>query len=158
VFIGKTNKHLELIASRNRRAAETLSGAVDPGEWLAVPIGEFGRKTRPGPRNLIAIGDAAAFIDPFTGSGMLMAMETAELFSKCVREAGPDAARLNERYAREHRGKFRNRLAASAVLRRAAFMPRLATAAILAAGLSDGLRERLARATRSGSRAARKKG
>jgi menaquinone-9 beta-reductase len=158
VFIGKTNKHLELIASRNRRAAKTLSGAVGPSEWLAVPIGEFGRKKQPGPSNLIAIGDAAAFIDPFTGSGMLMAMETAELFSKCVREAGPDAARLNERYAREHWVKFRNRLAASAVLRRAAFMPRLATAAILAAGLSDGLRERLARATRSGSRAARREG
>jgi flavin-dependent dehydrogenase len=158
MFIGKTNKHLELIASRNRRAAKTLSGAIGPSEWLAVPIGEFGRKTRRGPSNLIAIGDAAAFIDPFTGSGMLMAMETAELFSKCVREAGPDPAHLNERYAREHWVKFRNRLAASAVLRRAAFMPRLATAAILAAGLSDGLRERLARATRSGSRPARKEG
>ena len=158
VFIGKTNKHLELIASRNRRAAETLSGAVDSGEWLAVPIGEFGRKKGPDPSNLTAIGDAAAFIDPFTGSGMLMALESAELLAKCVHGDRPDMTCLRELYDRQHAARFRNRLAASAVLRRAAFMPQLATAAIVAAGLSDGVRERLARATRSGSRAARKEG
>lgn len=157
-FIGKTNSHLEFVSSRNRRAAETLSGGINGGEWLGVPIGEFGRKTRPGPSNLLAIGDAAAFIDPFTGSGMLMALESAELLAGCVREAGADTARLRELYEGQHLAKFRNRLAASAVLRRAAFMPKLATAAIVAAGLSDGLREKLTRATRSGSRAVRREG
>ena len=152
-FIGRTNNHVELIVERNRRAAETLSVAADAGEWLAVPVGEFGRKRRPGAANLIAVGDAAAFIDPFTGSGMLMALESAELLAECIRKEVAGAADLPDIYSRMHAGKFRNRLAASAVLRRAAFMPRLATAAIVAAGLSDGLRERLARATRAGSQA-----
>ena len=153
-FIGKTNDHIELLSRLNARAAETLSGTVETGEWLAVPVGEFGRKPLPTASNLVAVGDASAFIDPFTGGGMLMAMETAELLCTCIREAGADMAGLREMYAREHAAKFRKRLAASAVLRRAAFMPQLATAAIIAAGLSDRLRERLARATRSGSQTA----
>ena len=157
-FIGKTNNHIEFIASRNRRAADTLFGAVDTGDWLAVPIGDFGPRKPSGPSNLLAIGDAAAFIDPFTGSGMLMALESADLLAKCTREAGPDTARLRKLYEHHHAMKFRNRLAASAVLRRAAFIPKLATVAIVGAGLSDRLRERLARATRSDSRAVRGEG
>ena len=157
-FTGKTDKHVGVIVRRNRRAAETLAGAAETGEWLAVPVGEFGRKPMPTAPNLISIGDAAAFIDPFTGSGMLMAMESAELLAGCIREAGFTSAELPSIYARRHALKFRNRLAASAVLRRAAFMPRLTTAAIVAAGLSDHLRERLARATRGGSRGVRSGG
>lgn len=146
---GGTGKYIEFVAGRNRRAAETLSRAAEAGEWLAVPVGDFGRKPPPRASNLMAIGDAAAFIDPFTGSGMLMALESAELLAECVSEGG--AANLQGAYARAHAKKFRNRLAACTVLRRAAFMPRLATAAIVAAGASDRVRERLARATRSGS-------
>jgi flavin-dependent dehydrogenase len=141
-----------MIAARNRRAAETLCDATPASEWVAVPITTLGRTNRPTRANLIAIGDAAAFIDPFTGSGMLMAMESAELLAECVRDRGISVASLSEAYAHAHARKFRNRLAASAVLRRAAFMPRLAAAAIAVTGASDRLRERLARATRSGSR------
>jgi menaquinone-9 beta-reductase len=145
-------RQIEIVASRNRRATETLRDAVTAGDWLAVPIGSFGRANRPKAQNLISIGDAAAFIDPFTGSGMLMALESAELLAGCAREqsvSSPDLARV---YGRLHARKFRNRLTASAVLRRAAFMPKLAAAAIAATGASDLLRERLAKATRSGSR------
>ena len=152
-LIGKPNSHIDLIARRNRRAAETLSGAAEAGEWLAVPVGGFGRRKHPSAANLIAIGDAAAFIDPFTGSGMLMALESAELLARCIGKHRAAGADLSEIYAREHAAKFRKRLATSAVLRRAAFMPRLASAVIAAAGSSDRLRERLARATRAGSRA-----
>ena len=87
------------------------------------------------------------------GSGMLMALESAELLAECTGEYGVFASDLGEVYARAHARKFRNRLTASAVLRRAAFMPRLAAAAITLTGASDRFRERLARATRSGSKA-----
>ena len=145
--------HIELIASRNKRAAVTLRDAVTIGDWLAVPIAAFGNTERPKAANLIRVGDAAAFIDPFTGSGMLMALESAELLAECTGEYGVFASDLGEVYARAHVRKFRNRLTASAVLRRAAFMPRLAAAAITLTGASDRFRERLARATRSGSKA-----
>ena len=150
-IIGKTNDHIGFVAGCNARAARTVRGAEPLGEWLAVPVSDFGRKSPPNARNAIAVGDAAAFIDPFTGSGMLLALESSELLAKCIAEHGV-SGELQAVYAREHEAKFRKRLAACAMLRRAAFMPRLATAAILAAGLSDRLTERLARATRAGSR------
>lgn len=150
-FASGISGHIDLIAGRNRRAAETLRQAIPEGDWLAVPINSFGKADRPSVENLISIGDAAAFIDPFTGSGMLMALESAELFAECVREYGVSTPSLGEAYARSHARKFRNRLAASALLRRAAFIPLLATAAIAVTRASDRFRERLARATRSGS-------
>ena len=151
-FAAADGGHIELVASRNKRAALTLRDAAAAGEWLAVPVVSFGKSKRPNAENLVCVGDAAAFIDPFTGSGMLMALESAELLAECAWECGPSFSDLGEVYARSHARKFRNRLAASAVLRRAAFMPRLATAAIALTGASDRFRERLARATRSGSR------
>ena len=144
--------HIHLVTSSNKRAAVTLRGAVSASEWLAVPIASFGRSKRPSAENLICVGDAAAFIDPFTGSGMLMALESAELLAECAREHGVSSSDLGEIYVEAHARKFRNRHAASAVLRRAAFMPRLATAVIAVTGASDRFRKRLARATRSGSR------
>lgn len=154
-IIGKTNSHVELIRDRNLRASKTLCQAVECGEWLAVPIGEFGRRSRPSAANLASVGDAAAFIDPFTGSGMLMALESAEVLARCIAETGDTAENAIGVYERLHARKFRARLLASSLLRRAAFMPRLATAAIIGAGLSDGIRQRLARATRSGSQLSR---
>ena len=147
-----TVDHIDLISSQNTRAAVTLRNAAAAGEWLAVPIGSFGKAERTNLQNLISIGDAAAFIDPFTGSGMLMALESSELLAECANESSIPLPQLTHSYARSHARKFRNRFIAGAVLRRAAFMPGLATVAIGLTGASDGFRKRLARATRSGSR------
>lgn len=153
-FIGKTNKMLELVISGNGRARNTLAEAKETGDWLAVPIAEFGTKARPVPPNLFAIGDAGAFIDPFTGSGMLMAMESSELFAKLLAEYDSDLATLHRDFGQKHEQEFSRRLLSSSILRRAAFVPRLAEAAIFATGLNDRFRELLARSTRSGSRPA----
>ena len=150
-IIGNTNNHIRFVSNRNVRAAETLRDAVKDGEWLAVPISDFGRRSHAKIANLASIGDAAAFIDPFTGSGMLMAMEGAHLLARCIAENDAKGEIAVNAYERQHARTFRARLLASSLLRGAAFMPRLATAAIVAAGLSDGARERLARLTRSGS-------
>ena len=143
--------HIDFVASRNARAAATLRRAAGNGEWLAVPISSFGKADHRKADNLICIGDAAAFIDPFTGSGMLMALESSEVLAEVLNKYGLSSPVIATAYDRAHARKFRNRLVASSVLRRAAFMPRLATAAIAVTGASDRLREKLARATRSGS-------
>lgn len=58
----------------NRRAAAAMNQASAANPWLAVPIEQFHQGRTGAPANgMITVGDAAAFIDPFTGSGMLLA-------------------------------------------------------------------------------------
>jgi flavin-dependent dehydrogenase len=73
----------EVVAS-NRRAAETLKDARVESAWLAVALEGFGRFGVAPASGLLAVGDAASFIDPFTGSGMLMALESGELAATTV--------------------------------------------------------------------------
>ena len=154
------------VLMRNRRAAETLCGARAVSGWLAVSLEGFGRfGVAPAPA-LLAVGDAASFIDPFTGSGMLMALQSGELAAAVVarrlaglRRAGGRGDELFAALANEYRAlyaeRFGARLRVCASLRRAAFAPRWATeAGLLALGASAGLRRALARATRRGAAAA----
>ena len=152
---GDAQKVLREVVERNQRAAWTLAHAKNVSPWMAVALDGFGRRSLVPADGLLAIGDAASFIDPFTGSGMLMALESGELAATSVvrhlpglREnakfqilAGDYRVRYNER--------FNARLRVSAGLRRAAFVPLFAEAMIFMASASDRLRRRLARATRS---------
>lgn len=140
---------------RNQRAAVTLRHALRCSDWLSVSLDRFG-PANPAPKNgLLAIGDSASFIDPFTGSGMLMAFESGELVAKVVgrhHKALSDPSCLDDLsrdYLNEYQSKFGSRLRISGLLRRTAFNPRLAEMTIIACSLSDSLRNRLARATRS---------
>jgi flavin-dependent dehydrogenase len=102
----------------------------------------------PAPR-LLAIGDAGAFIDPFTGSGMLMALESGELLAKSVAENGFSPEKIAASYRRAHAEKFRKRLFVCSLMRRAAFVPSLAKSLISVLSLSEKARAVLARATRT---------
>ena len=144
-FIGQTNQLFRSIVSENGRAADRMSDARPLHDWLAVTIERFGYREPHSAENAVAVGDAGAFIDPFTGSGMLMALESAELLSCSIANGFQKSE-----YLKAHTRLFRRRLAASSVLRRAAFAPGLASAVIRLAGLSQGMRSMLARATRSG--------
>jgi menaquinone-9 beta-reductase len=150
------------VLMRNRRAARTLAAARARTRWLAVSIESFGRHAPVPAAGLLAVGDAAAFIDPFTGSGMLMALESGELAARAVARwlartvgdspAGP-ARDSFDSLARDYRAayaeRFDARLRLCSALRRAAFAPpQLAEVAVLALGASERLRRRLARATR----------
>jgi menaquinone-9 beta-reductase len=158
------------VVSKNRRAAATLADAKPRGRWLAVSVESFGRHEPAPAPGLIAAGDAAAFIDPFTGSGMLMALEGGELAANAILRAlggarastGPsfaelDALALDYRAAYDER--FGARLRLCGLLRRAAFAPSpFAELSVLALGASATLRRMLARATRRApSRAAAKR-
>ncbi len=148
------------VVMKNSRAAHTLADARARTSWLSVSLETFGRRTLAPAPGILAIGDAAAFIDPFTGSGMLMALESghvaAEVVAKHFARVGHDGAfasaafaTLANDYAAEYGRRFDSRLRVSGLLRRAAFVPHLAEAAILFFGTSSYLRRKLARATRN---------
>lgn len=145
------------VLMRNARAAETLKGAHAVTEWLGVALESFGRHEPAPAEGLLAVGDAAAFIDPFTGSGMLMALESGELAAAALAEWLPQARRggaddfatLARAYRSRYAVRFDARLRLCGLLRRAAFAPPLLTEiAALALRSSARLRRGVARATR----------
>ena len=178
---GDAARVMREVLMRNRRAAETLANASAKTRWLAVAVESFGRRDPAPAPGLIAAGDAAAFIDPFTGSGMLMALEGGELAAQAVSRALDVTPSLDTRRSEEtahptshdlkadvldslaceyraaYDERFGARLRLCGMLRRAAFAPSaFAEFAVMALGASARLRRGLARATRSGSsRAAR---
>ena len=140
------------LVMKNRRAAYTLAGAQLESEWLSASWERFGRR-QPNPANgMLAIGDAAAFIDPFTGSGMLMAFESGELAANVIVRHQNKLTDAGSVYAAEYVQKFDSRLRISGWLRRAAFKPRFAGLAIALCGASKHFRSRIARATRATNR------
>lgn len=138
---------------KNRRAAQTLETAEVCSDWLSASWERFGRQ-RPSPApGLLAIGDSAAFIDPFTGSGMLMALESGELVAQTMHHHQNNSlASLEAAYTANYRRAFESRLRICGLLRRAAFSPRLAELGIALCGANEGFRNRLARSTRAHSK------
>lgn len=137
---------------RNRRAHYTLDAAETSSEWLSASWENFGRQSPAPAKGLLAIGDAAAFIDPFTGSGMLMAFESGELVADVVirhRDNLDTGESLARAYAEQYRKRFNSRLQVCGLLRRAAFSPRLAEWGVAIFGTSERFRNRVVRATRS---------
>jgi flavin-dependent dehydrogenase len=134
---------------KNRRAAYTLAHAQPESEWLSASWERFGPQQPSPAEGLLAIGDSAAFIDPFTGSGMLMAFESGELVADVINRHRHDRQAVEAAYSAEYLRKFDSRLRISGWLRRAAFKPRLAGMGIALCGASKHFRSRLVRATRS---------
>ncbi len=142
------------VVMTNKRAAETLAAATPHTLWLSVSLESFGRRTLVPADGLLTVGDAAAFIDPFTGSGMLMALESGEIAATAIAQylaplrQGEGFASLAGEYRSQYRRRFNSRLRVSGALRRAAFVPHLDAVAIALFGTSVHFRRRLARATR----------
>ena len=147
-YDGDADKIVKEVIFKNKRACETLKDAAPVLDWLAVSIDGFGVKNLTPAVNLFAVGDSAAFIDPFTGSGMLMALESAEILADCIAENPLAAKKIADNYEITYRRKFQKRLRVCSWLRQAAFMPNLAALAIGVLGLSRTARMALARATR----------
>ena len=139
------------IVMRNPRARYTLTPASTTSEWLSASWDHFGRQSPAPAPGLLAIGDAAAFIDPFTGSGMLMALESGELAAEVIVRHRDQlaASSLAADYVDSYRKKFDSRLKICSFLRRAAFYPHLTELGVAVFGASERFRNRIARATRS---------
>lgn len=153
---GDAERIVREVVWQNRRAAQTLGNAEAVFDWLAVAVDGFGVRELNPARGLLAIGDAGAFIDPFTGSGMLMALESGELLARAVIADARAPERAAESYKLAHRAKFQKRLRLCALLRRAAFAPNFAKILITALSCSGKLRETLTRATRPATAAEKK--
>lgn len=136
---------------KNPRASYTLGSATTSSEWLSASWESFGRQSPTPAQGLLAIGDAAAFIDPFTGSGMLMALESGELAAEVILRHRHDlkTSTLATDYTTAYNAKFHSRLRICGLLRRAAFRPRLTEWGVAIFGASERFRNRVARATRS---------
>lgn len=146
-FRGDADRIVREIIFQNPRAAETLRHAEIASNWLAVSVDDFGLKDLNPAPNLFSIGDAGAFIDPFTGSGMLMALESGEILAEAITESG-SAELVARRYKLLHARKFQKRLFVCSFLRRAAFIPHAAKFLISALNTVPIPLKILARATR----------
>jgi flavin-dependent dehydrogenase len=147
-FGGDADAIVENVIFENRRARETMCDAKAVFDWLAVSVDGFGVKNLSPAENLLSVGDAAAFIDPFTGSGMLMALESAEILARSIFENKNSTSEIARNYAVSHREKFRRRLFICDIMRRAAFAPKLADGVIYALNFSRRATEFLTRSTR----------
>lgn len=161
---GDAGRVVREVLMENARARVALEGARVCSAWLSVALESFGRRELVPREGLIAAGDAASFIDPFTGSGMLMALENGELVAEAIsrrlprlREAcvagemgGSDIfAALAGEYETLYEEKFGARLRVCSWLRRAAFAPSFVSESVVGAlGASGRVRRAVARATR----------
>ncbi len=146
-FSSDAQQIVEQIVFRNRRARITLKNAAPVHNWLAVRVDGFGKKNLTSASNLFAVGDAGAFIDPFSGSGMLMALESAEILARAIVE-NSSVEKIAEQYEFAHRRHFQKRLLVCSIMRRAAFVPMLARFFISILKIGELPRKILARATR----------
>ncbi|CAN5332643.1 NAD(P)/FAD-dependent oxidoreductase [soil metagenome] len=140
---------LREVVSTNQRARETMMNAEAVKPWLAVPIQRFGRGTLNPRAGLVTVGDSAAFIDPFTGSGILLALQSSKILSYAItRNWENGVGRITDEYQRLYSAAFDSRLRWCSMLRTAAFSPLAAELTIAGLGLSRNLRRRIARLTR----------
>lgn len=142
----------------NPRAAQTLRDAEPVTPWSSVSIERFGPLELAPAENLLVVGDAASFIDPFTGSGILLALENSALLARILKGWWQSDAESWEELACAYRSayeaRFGWRLRWSAALRRLIHVP----PSLLEIGAAffgmGALRRAVARATRA-SRASR---
>lgn len=157
---GDAAQIMQKVVFANARAKRSLQNIEFVGDWLAVPIEAYGRSALAPAEGLIAIGDAAAFIDPFTGSGILLALESARIAAGVISDEfeRPERSRsftaMVGEYNTKYSAAFDKRLRVCRVLRHAAFMPFLAETVIKTLALSERLTRRLAKATRPVRRSA----
>lgn len=141
-FKGDANKILREIIFKNKRAAFALKDAERKFDWLGVSVEKFGMQKRVEVENLFPVGDAAAFIDPFTGSGMLMALESSELLATTISGNLEELKngrifRVRSLYEAAHERATRRRLRVCSLVHRLSFSPKLAGLLIMLGGLSS---------------------
>jgi flavin-dependent dehydrogenase len=133
------------LRKQNARAAETLLTATPTHDWLAVSVPSIGLNSPPAIKGLFTIGDSAAFVDPFTGSGMLLAMQSSTLLADTVASVGVDHDMLAHSYYSAFERQFRPRLSAAGIIRRVAYEPIFSSLAVGLLSISKKLPAMLAR-------------
>ncbi len=147
---GDREKLLDLTMRSNPAARGRLQNAMIDGEWLGTGPINFGRKRSV--RGVIAIGDAGAFIDPFTGSGILLALTSGELAATLINQSLAEGERdldlVAKRYDQLYRRQYGLRFQACTLLRNIAFKPVIRDALVTALSRCDSLVKLIALSTR----------
>jgi flavin-dependent dehydrogenase len=154
---GDPAKIVEQTVMRNALARERLRGAEVVGKWHSVGPLAFGHR-RLSQSGVLAIGDASGMIDPFTGTGIQIALRTGELAAQAIMDAMSEGAdnqraslfnRALSYYAEAYAREFGSRMKVAGWLRRVALSPAIAGPVASLLALSPGLTRRILRATRS---------
>lgn len=134
---------------RNSLARERLAKAKAAGSWLAAGPLRFGSR-RQSLNGIIAIGDAAGMIDPFTGTGLQIALRSGEIAAEAILDSTrrDPSVGLIEAYRKRYQTEFSRRMAVAGLLRRAAFSPPSATLVAGVLGMAPTLAKTLLRSTR----------
>jgi len=176
---GDPTRVVQQTLMKNALASERLKGAEVVAKWYSAGPLMFGRR-RLAHGGVIAIGDASGMIDPFTGTGIQMALRTGEMAAEAIFEAmgaslasktssrrfaaSAHAVTGNSRnpsmsffdsvlagYRRRYEHEFDSRMKVAGLLRAAAFSP--PTASLVAGVLAHAprLTSLMLKATRSGN-------
>jgi geranylgeranyl reductase family protein len=153
---GDALRVMEETVMNNRLARRRLKRAEVVGKWHSVGPLAFGHR-RLSENGVIAIGDASGMIDPFTGTGIQIALRTGEIAAEAIIESFNEGRNqlFDEtlgRYSSRYEEEFGRRMKAAGLLRIAAFSPATASFAASVLARAPGLTRRLVRATRSGKR------
>jgi len=158
---GDPQRIIEQTVMRNALARERLRGAAVVGKWHSVGPLAFGHR-RLSQSGVLAVGDASGMIDPFTGTGIQMALRTGELAAQAILRTMTERAvtgddelfdRALSHYAESYAREFGARLRVAGWLRRVAFSPTIAGPVAGLLALSPRLTRYVLRATRSGGAA-----
>jgi len=152
---------------RNSLAHERLAGAQAVGKWVSGGPLIFGRRKQT--EDVIAIGDAGGMIDPFTGTGIQIALRSGELAADAIIESlGSDSSvgveesgakesgrssNVLSRYSEAYELEFSKRMKVARFLRAPAFSPRMAGLFGRVLSSSPSLARAVLRASRTGQRA-----
>ncbi|HSE97384.1 MAG TPA: tryptophan 7-halogenase [Blastocatellia bacterium] len=149
---GDPHKIVELTIMRNRLAGERLQKAEPSGRWLGAGPLTFGprRLWRSG---VLAAGDSSGMIDPFTGTGIQIALRAGELVAEAITsaagEGGDLARRAISNYRAGYEREFGRRMMVAGLLRRAVFSPAISSALSEILARTPWLARWLLRATRA---------
>jgi flavin-dependent dehydrogenase len=153
---GDPAKIIEETIKKNKLARERLRRARISGAWHSTGPLSFGKRalSRAG---VIAVGDASGMIDPFTGTGIQIALRTGELAAQAVcermgagRHRGDLLADALTQYSKAYEAEFACRMRAARLLRITALSPRLTDISARLLARAPRAARRVLRATRSG--------
>jgi geranylgeranyl reductase family protein len=156
---GDPSKVLLQTVMKNPLARERLAGAEVVDKWFSTGPLTFGTR-RLARSGALAIGDASGMIDPFTGTGIQMALRTGDLAAESVVEAlgregngaGDTKALVNRAlrsYAERYESEFGKRMRVAQTLRNAAFSPVVANSLAALLSRAPWLARRVLKATRT---------
>jgi geranylgeranyl reductase family protein len=150
---GDPAKTFERTLKKHPVAAKYLRFAEVEGAWLSVGPLTFGPR-RLSQKGMLIAGDASGMIDPFTGTGIQIALRTGELVAEAITEAlesskGGALEVAHSIYREGYSQEFGNRMRVAGALRRAAFSPWTANLLGSVLSQSPSLTRYLLRATRS---------